>query len=657
MEGLEPGENQIEASSGDSAGMLLSVTNHPSSGPIFSGPHLEPWVCAQPSRRPLSITNPDNGDSAIALSRESGLSSDTDADCNAPAEVAYYYQPATAPANCRFDIEGDGACFVPFNPSAPPADGDIARFTNDRGDEVRSIIAVEEGTINRGMYSLVAFRDPAASQHPAEPQRGWNGKLMFRFGGSAGGSRFQTQPGRSPFFDRDALRQGYMLAVSSLNDHGTNSNHALAAETLMMLKEHITEQYGGIRFTIGTGGSGGAIMQLTMASAYPGLLDGLIPSLTYADALTNTIEIFDCGIFADEYQGSSSTRTSLSEHLAITGHASPLQCTAWNIAFLPLGDPGRATNCGLGFPDSLVFSASSNPQGIRCSYAEHARNILGRSTGPDGIERADPVFDNVGVQYGLRALQQGEIDAELFVNLNENIGSYDADQNFISGPARAAATEEGLNRAYRSGMVTSGRYLARVPIIDLRSQEGDVDIHLNWRAKSVRDRLVRANGHHDNQLIWAHADSEPSDEALATMDAWLSAIEADAGAGSLEEKVVRNRPAAASDLCLVDGVDVGLDTPACPIKFGASPRQVAGGPVAEDVLKCQLKPLDLTSSDYAGISFTADQQNRLAMTFPDGVCDWSQPGVGQQQPVGWMSFANGPGGEPLELQGFDRTGQ
>ena len=58
------------------------------------------------------------------------------------------------------------------------------------------------------------------------------------------------------------------------------------AETLMMVKELITERYGEIRYTIGDGCSGGSIKQLTIASAYPGLLDGIQPQCTYADALT-----------------------------------------------------------------------------------------------------------------------------------------------------------------------------------------------------------------------------------------------------------------------------------------------------------------------------------------------------------------------------------
>ena len=148
------------------------------------------------------------------------------------------------------------------------------------------------------------------------------------------------------------------------------------------------------------------------------------------------------------------------------------------------------------------------------------------------------------------------------------------------------------------------------------------------------------------------------------MDQWLAAIEADDSNEALAEKVLANKPAGATDQCLVgDGSGnvqtVGLDTEACPVKFGLSPRQVAGGPVAEDILKCQLKPLDFNSADFANaaggrIEFTGDQQNRLQTVFGSGVCDWSKPGVGQQPNPGWMSFTDGPDAEPLDLTWFER---
>jgi hypothetical protein len=51
--------------------------------------------------------------------------------------------------------------------------------------------------------------------------------------------------------------------------------------------------------------------------------------------------------------------------------------------------------------------------------------------------------------------------------------------------------------------------------------------------------------------------------------------------------------------------------------------------------------------DY-NVAFTPERWAKLQEAFPAGVCDYSQPGVSQQPPKArWLSFANGPGGEPL----------
>jgi hypothetical protein len=146
------------------------------------------------------------------------------------------------------------------------------------------------------------------------------------------------------------------------------------------------------------------------------------------------------------------------------------------------------------------------------------------------------------------------------------------------------------------------------------------------------------------------------------MDEWLASIEKDTRPGTREEKVVRNKPASAIDFCFVQS-DTTFSNPitdfakcdaneAHPEEVArlvkhASPRQVAGGPVAENILKCQRKALDFSDPAYKGVTFTADQQARLRAVFPNGVCDWSQPGVNQVPFAGPLTFQHGPGGEPL----------
>jgi len=69
-------------------------------------------------------------------------------------------------------------------------------------------------------------------------------------------------------------------------------------------------------------------------------------------------------------------------------------------------------------------------------------------------------------------------------------------------------------------------------------------------------------------------------------------------------------------------------------------RHVAGAPLANNVVKCALKPISL--DDYA-VAFTADERARLERSFPDGVCDWSQHGMYSGGLRGtWLSFGPSP---------------
>ena len=146
--------------------------------------------------------------------------------------------------------------------------------------------------------------------------------------------------------------------------------------------------------------------------------------------------------------------------------------------------------------------------------------------------------------------------------------------------------------------------------------------------------------------------------SFLTMDSWLSNLLTSAPKSTLnaertQAQVIAAKPATAFDLCYLTG-DATFSTPVTDMAVcdadprlakHSSPRQVAGGPLAENILKCQLKPLD--TADYAPVTFTPAQLARLNAAFPGGVCNWSQPGVGQQDAISPLSFAAGPGGQPL----------
>ena len=85
-----------------------------------------------------------------------------------------------------------------------------------------------------------------------------------------------------------------------------------------------------------------------------------------------------------------------------------------------------------------------------------------------------------------------------------------------------------------------------------------------------------------------------------------------------------------------------------PLAFGGSgtcgeiypayqtPRHVAGGPLANNIVSCQLKPLD--RGDYE-VEFTSEEWGTLETIFPEGVCDWVQGDLhGEGYQGTWLSF-------------------
>ncbi|HVO90591.1 MAG TPA: DUF6351 family protein [Casimicrobiaceae bacterium] len=68
-----------------------------------------------------------------------------------------------------------------------------------------------------------------------------------------------------------------------------------------------------------------------------------------------------------------------------------------------------------------------------------------------------------------------------------------------------------------------------------------------------------------------------------------------------------------------------------------APREVAGANVASDIIKCELKPIDL--AEFGAAPLTPTQLSRLQSIYPRGGCDWSKPGIEQQPPAGvWQFF-------------------
>ena len=129
----------------------------------------------------------------------------------------------------------------------------------------------------------------------------------------------------------------------------------------------------------------------------------------------------------------------------------------------------------------------------------------------------------------MKALAAGQIGADEFVALNEKIGGTDLDMNLTA--QRMVADDEALRIAYQDGIIGDAKQWAKVPMIDWRGNDNS-NIHMNWRAFAVRERLDRVNGGHGNQVIWRYGPGllpppQLMVDSLVTIDKWVAAIKAD----------------------------------------------------------------------------------------------------------------------------------
>jgi Tannase-like family of unknown function (DUF6351) len=513
------------------------------------------------------------------------------------------------------------------------------------------IVRRERGVIDRGIYDIAVLFDPTQPWDATSPQEAWNGKVLWPFGGDCQPNHVQPAPGTFSILDDKALSRGFAVASNGLNILGRNCNDVVSAEAMMMVKERLIDRYGPVRYTIGSGCSGGSMQVHWLAANYPALLDGILPSCSYPDIWDTVQEAEDCSLLNRQF---AQLGTSAASRGAIAGHADSSVCEWWapanNTGYDRIWlDPDNGPAClgqrTIGASPSWVYDAETNPEGERCTLPDYQVALFG--TRPqDGF--ANRPYDNVGVQYGLKALLSGDISPQEFVDLNANVGGYDIDWNWQ--PRRSQADPAALRNAYRGGRITHGRQLAKVPIIDLRGTANRADIHTDVHSHIMRARLDKANGHHDNQAIWVTRPpifGEPAvvAEAFLLMDRWLSAIEADTRSVPLRRKVLANKPAKAVDACWIEGQKV-ISRSQCNEAYPhyALPRIAAGGPLANDIIKCSLKPLKRANYN---VEFTHEQWRRLRRAFPAGVCDYSRRGVDQRPSIPWLTYESGPGGRRL----------
>lgn len=687
VDGLAPGPNRLELRVAGRPALraALVLVNHPLTGPMFSGPQQQPFVCTTNQgavgRQPMvdSISAPgyqvtDGSGAVVGYSRN----------CSIDPFVSQLYRAT------------DNS-WKPLPAGGRPAD--MTTVTLADGRTVDFVVRREIGSINRFLYSI-AMLAPAADNAAQNDTGHWNRRLVYWFqGGVAIGHSQGTV--HSGSMNPDLLARGYAIVHSSGNNTGTHYNMTLAGETAMMTKERFVERYGVPLYTVGLGGSGGAIQQYLLAQNQPGVLDALLPVQSYPDMVTQTIHVGDCEL--------------LEHYMDATDRANPkwrvTKNRSWLVGFNAeegnpvVDDPLAPLKTQLGYatavgstecvkswrgltplamnptygaaPNQEQWEPQSDIAAIRWTHYDDLRNVY--LVERDGAARA--TWDNVGVQYGLRALRAGRLTPAEFIHLNWHVGGWQAPSRMVAegfpffGTSNAEITKAltvpgyfdpwsarnktmppadaepaprtrgdfvAQRRAYTTGHVFAGRL--SVPVIDHRQYlERELDMHNVHQSFATRARLLKNQGHADNVVVW-FTDTMPGQpkasqtlDALAVMDEWMGALRANPAAG-----VLGNKPARAVDSCfdlqgrliasgsgVWDGILDTRPAGACTQRFPlyTSSRIEAGAPIDGGIYRCALKPVAAAIADgsYGAWSPTPEQQAQLERIFPSGVCDYTRP--------------------------------
>ncbi len=533
ISGLRLGRNTLSARSKRDSDRLTLV-NHAVTGPIFSGPQQQPFVCKTQTQAGLGFPQVDNQDGiGMRLFQTPG-------DPTSPP--IGWSKDCTVNTVVDFQYRNTAGQFRPLPPGPLPPD--VAMTTTLDGQTVPYVVRRERGTINRFIYAI-SILSPPGDPAVAPDTSLWNGRVIYAFDGGVAIGHNQGTVGGSHLYD-PGLSKGYAIIHSSGTRTSTHYNLVLGAETAIMTKERLIEGYGVPTYTVGVGGSGGAIQQYVYAQRHPGvIIDAAIPQYSYSDMVTQTIHVGDCELlehYMDVTDGANPkwavwpNRTWLEGLNASATIPNPYRGGApgssecvngWRgLTPLALNPHFGTAGAGSQFYDPAVLAA------VKWTHWDDLRNVYG--VGANGYARVPS--DNVGVQYGLQALKDGNITPAEFLKLNATVGTWKETSDMVqegcpfipaacADPAqfdpwsrrnmrlspdggvtpapRREGNMEAARAAYESGLVFRGAI--DIPIIDWRHYlEDQLDMHHSHQSFATRQRMLNWDGRASNQVDLVH---------------------------------------------------------------------------------------------------------------------------------------------------------
>ncbi|NRB38973.1 MAG: hypothetical protein HRU20_10995 [Pseudomonadales bacterium] len=553
-------------------------------------------------------------------------------------------------------------------------------------------LRIEQGTINRYIYTLtmpITFDEIGDRQAQSQ----WNKRLIYQFHGGSGIGHRQGRLRASRVMKRlsKQLMKGYAVISSSGNKTSYHYNMLLAEDTARRVKKQFTSLYGEPLYTVGVGGSGGGLAQYLIAQNSSNILDGLLPLYSYPDMVTQTTYALDCDLLNNYFtfrsdnigrwqnwhdrQWIEGMNTSQDMQQRFKFMQPINQLMAGVFPYIPSGN----SECIQGYfglasyinnPRQGFIKDFFHPSLIKKVSWSYWQDMI-ELYGVDEHNMAKTTWDNEGVQYGLQALKAGQLSAHEFLDINRKIGAWksqhqmqperiftalgkklplwlslwgrhnitEVDENTDIAPRRKGAIEA-MQTAYRSGQVFIGRI--SLPVLDIRHYlEKKLDMHHTSASFYTRLRLLAANGHHDNQIIWiADKDYYPVDAGFEAMDRWLTTLKEnpDISVNDAKPKNLQDSCFDETGQIIATGNTVwhgawnnkshGLCSKVYPI-FSNS-RIQAGGGWAGDLFKCQLMPVQSAfDKGLYGKNLSKKHLSELSQIFPLGVCDYSQADIGR----------------------------
>ncbi len=371
--------------------------------------------------------------------------------CGTPMQVSYYYR-------------NHQNFFLPLtDTTALPSD---IQMINVAGRSLPFVVRFERGVINRFIYGLSSLAPWLLAAGGVDNSL-WNKRqVMFFLGGisnghqQSGGLSLQMLGSKAnenmhfiSLFNPDLLRKGYLLMGSTGMGTDTTYNLLLLSQTAEMVKQQAGHQYGAADFTIGVGGSGGAIQQIYNMKQKPGLLDGMVASHMFPDLLSQINGVGDCELLeyyfdrgatmagdTTDYWQKWPNRQKIEGFNAIKGYHSKYSIDGTGKPIMTNAEVGSSVcidgwraiapivfnpNMFLPFVEQHQVWLKDNADLLSATYWTHWDDTK-EIYGVDAQGYAYRTYDNVGVQYGLEALKNGELGVDRFLDLNARVGGWKA---------------------------------------------------------------------------------------------------------------------------------------------------------------------------------------------------------------------------------------